>query len=100
MDCAQAIFTLFLLAPCEDSGADSINLAVAEALASADRIQKDRQNDPFRRPDLILSFFEIERGKTVLDLFSGGGYYTEIVSRVPSCPRLAGSGNQATLNPE
>lgn len=82
MDCAQAIFTLFLLAPCEDSGAEPINLAVAEALASPDRIEKDRQSDPFRRPDLILSFFEIEPGMTVLDLFSGGGYYTEIVSRV------------------
>lgn len=82
MDCAQAVFTLFLLAPCEDGGAESINLAVAEALASPDRIEKDRQSDPFRRPDLILSFFEIEPGMTVLDLFSGGGYYTEIVSRV------------------
>jgi predicted methyltransferase len=82
MDCAQAIFTLFLLAPCEDSGAESINLDVAGALASPDRIEKDRQSDPFRRPDLVLSFFEIKPGMTVLDLFSGGGYYTEIVSRI------------------
>jgi predicted methyltransferase len=35
-----------------------------------------------RRPDLVLSFFEIEPGMTVLDLFSGGGYYSEILSRV------------------
>ena len=82
MDCAQAIFTLFLLSPCDDIAGASINLAVAEALASPDRIEKDRQSDPFRRPDLVLSFFEIKPGMTVLDLFSGGGYYTEIVSRV------------------
>jgi predicted methyltransferase len=82
MDCAQAIFTLFLLAPCEDSSGGSIDLAIAEALASPDRIEKDRQSDPYRRPDLILNFFEIKPGMTVLDLFSGGGYYTEIVSRI------------------
>jgi len=82
MDCAQAIFTLFLLAPCDDAGGNSLNVAVAEALASPDRLEKDRQSDPFRRPDLVLGFFEIEPGMTVLDLFSGGGYYTEIVSRV------------------
>jgi predicted methyltransferase len=82
VDCAQAIFTLFLLAPCDETSGGSINLAIAEALASPDRIEKDRQSDPFRRPDLVLSFFEIEPGMTVLDLFSGGGYYTEIISRI------------------
>ena len=82
MDCAQAIFTLFLLAPCDDASGASIDLAIAAALASPDRIEKDHQNDPYRRPDLVLSFFEIKPGMTVLDLFSGGGYYTEIVSRI------------------
>ncbi len=82
MDCAHAVFTLFLLAPCNGVAGEPIDLAVAEALASPDRIEKDRQNDPFRRPDLVLGFFGIKPGMTVLDLFSGGGYYTEIVSRV------------------
>jgi len=73
---------LFLLAPCAEAGGESIDLAIAESLASGDRIEEDRKNDPLRRPDLVLKFFEIEPGMTVLDLFSGGGYYTEILSRV------------------
>ena len=81
MDCAQAIAALFLLVPCEEGGA-SMDLAIAEALASPDRIEPDRRNDPLRRPDLVLGFFELEPGMTVLDLFSGSGYYTEIVSRI------------------
>ena len=56
--------------------------AIAESLASPDRVEADRSSDPLRRPDLVLEFFEIKAGMTVLDLFSGGGYYTEIVSRV------------------
>ena len=82
MDCAQLMMALFMLAPCDNGGGSSMDLVVAESLASPDRIEQDRSNDPLRRPDLVLSFFEIKPGMTVLDLFSGGGYYTEIVSRV------------------
>jgi len=82
MDCAHAAIMLLLIAPCEDGSGASLDLAIAESLASPDRNEQDRQNDPLRRPDLILEFFELKPGMTVLDLFSGGGYYTEIVSRV------------------
>lgn len=82
MDCAQALTIILLVAPCEEGGAASIDLAIAESLAAPERIEQDRKSDPFRRPDLVLNFFEIKPGMTVLDLFSGAGYYTEIVSRV------------------
>jgi predicted methyltransferase len=82
MDCAHALLTLFLLTPCESSGGNSIDIAIAESLASPQRIELDRTSDPLRRPDLVLEFFELKPGMTVLDLFSGGGYYTEIVSRI------------------
>jgi predicted methyltransferase len=82
MDCTQIITSLFLLAPCGDGSGTSMDLVIAESLASPERLEQDRSSDPLRRPDLVLSFFEIEPGMTVLDLFSGGGYYTEIVSRI------------------
>jgi predicted methyltransferase len=82
MDCTHAILTLFLLVPCVNSGGNSIDMAIAESLASSERIELDRKSDPLRRPDLVLEFFELKPGMTVLDLFSGGGYYTEIVSRI------------------
>lgn len=86
MDCSQAVLTLFLLVPCDQGGGHSgdspMDLAIAAALASPERIEADRLQDPLRRPDLVLRFFEIRPGMAVLDLFSGGGYYTEIVSRV------------------
>ena len=58
-----------------------MDLVIAESLASPDRLERDRASDPWRRPDLVLSFFDVKPGMTVLDLFSGGGYDTEIVSR-------------------
>ncbi len=82
MDCTSALLTLFLLAPCGEQSGESIDLAIADSLAGAERTPSDLKHDTFRRPDLVLSFFEIKPGMAVLDLFSGGGYYTEIISRV------------------
>jgi predicted methyltransferase len=56
--------------------------AVRAAVASPDRSETDRADDAARRPGDVLAFFEIEPGMTVLDLLAGGGYHTEILSRV------------------
>ena len=98
MDCTHALLTLFLLTPCESSGGDSIDMAIAESLASPQRIEPDRKSDPLRRPDLVLEFFELKPGMTVLDLFSGGGYYTEIVSRIVGAEgKVVAHNNEAYL---
>jgi predicted methyltransferase len=82
MNCTQAIFSFFLLAPCNDGGGKSFETAITESLSAPDRLQQDRDKDSTRHPDQVLAFFEIRPGMTVLDLFSGGGYYSEIVSRI------------------
>jgi predicted methyltransferase len=46
------------------------------------RSEKDRDRDATRKPAEVLEFFGIEPGMKVLDLFSGGGYYTELLSNV------------------
>lgn len=99
MNCTMAALTLFLLAPCENGGGESIDLAIAESLASPERLEQDLKSDPLRRPDLVLEFFGIKPGMTVLDLFSGGGYYTEIVSRVVGeSGKVVAQNNQAYLD--
>ena len=52
------------------------------AVADDSRSEADRARDVNRKPAEVLAFFGIEPGMDVLDMFSGGGYYTEIVSRV------------------
>jgi len=98
MDCVQAVLTLLLLTPCEAESGTTLDIAIAESLASPERVEKDRLSDPLRRPDQVLEFFEIKPGMTVLDLFSGGGYYTEIVSRtVGDTGKVVAHNNQAYL---
>lgn len=50
------------------------------ALEAPDRFQGDRARDAARQPDKVLALLGVEPGMHVLDLYSGGGYYTELLS--------------------
>ena len=53
-----------------------------DAVAHPNRRSADHDRDASRKPAEVLAFFGIEPGMTVLDLFSGGGYYSELISIV------------------
>jgi predicted methyltransferase len=56
--------------------------AIDAALASPERPVVDRDQDERRKARSVLEFSGIESGMTVLDAFSAGGYYTELLARV------------------
>ena len=53
---------------------------VRTVLQNPDRLPGDSDADPRRKPDQVLAFFGIRPGMTVLEMFAGGGYYTEILA--------------------
>jgi len=66
------------------------------AVASSGRTDSDRDRDAGRKPAQVLEFFAIEPGMTVLDMFSGGGYYTEMLSSVVGAEgKVVAHSNQA-----
>ena len=80
MSCSSVLFSLFLMSPCGADGSGEVNKAVAAAVSNSQRPAEDIAKDARRKPAQVLSFFDIEPGMTVLDLFSGGGYYTELLN--------------------
>jgi predicted methyltransferase len=50
-------------------------------VAAPDRDEADRALDEGRKPAEVFTFFGIERGQRVADLFAGTGYTTEILAR-------------------
>lgn len=62
--------------------ADPVEQAVLAALANPARPASDRARDKPRQSAAVLTFFRVAPGMTVLDLWSGGGYYTELLSYV------------------
>jgi len=68
------------------------------AITNTSRTESDRARDAGRRPAEVLEFFGIEPGMTVLDLFSGGGYYAEIIAHiVGESGRVVAHSNEAYL---
>jgi len=65
--------TLFVLPACADP--------LVESVAAPERPDADRERDVTSKPVAVLSFFGVPQGGVVLDLFGGGGYYSEILSR-------------------
>ncbi len=62
--------------------ATTMESIVEAAVASPGRTDADRERDVGRKPGKVLEFFGIAPGMTVLDMFSGGGYYTEMLSHI------------------
>ena len=62
--------------------ADQIPKYVSDAVNSPDRPAADRDLDAGRQPAQVLTFFGIKPGMQVAEVFAGGGYTTELLSRV------------------
>ena len=54
----------------------------AAAVASETRPEADRESDASRQPEAVLEFFAIQPGDVVLEMWGGGGYYTELLASV------------------
>ena len=52
------------------------------AINNPARTAADRERDETSKPGQVIQFFGVKPGMKVLDLFSGGGYYSEILSYV------------------
>ena len=57
-------------------------LIYLNAVQHPGRTEADRARDAGRKPAEVMEFLGIKPGMDILDMFSGGGYYTELLSRV------------------
>lgn len=79
-----------LLSACGQEAAPSAAVTASEpaeslyrqAVDHPDRTESDRARDAGRKPAEVLEFAGILPGMKVLDMYSGGGYYTELLSRI------------------
>jgi predicted methyltransferase len=60
--------------------ASDIPANIQRGIDNPNRSEENRVRDPDRKPGEVLAFLGVEEGMTVVDLASGGGYFTEILS--------------------
>ena len=56
--------------------------AIEKSIASPERTAEDRARDTRDKPSEVLAFAGVKPGMVVADIFSGGGYYAELLSGV------------------
>lgn len=56
--------------------------AIAASIGSADRLQADKEQDVWRKPEAVLTFLGARPGMQVIDYFAGDGYYSELLARI------------------
>ncbi len=63
---------------------------------AAERSEEDVARDATSRPQEVLDFFGVKPGMTVIDLFAGNGYYSELLAeRVGDAGKVYMHNNQA-----
>ncbi len=81
------------------ANADDGNL-LDKAIAGEHRSEGNRARDQYRHPKETLAFFGLEPGMTVVELFPGGGWYTEVLApALGEDGRLLGAQFEATAPP-
>lgn len=82
-----------------EAPANAVTAVYEAAVANSARPAADRARDAGRHPAKVLEFIGIVPGMTVLDMFSGGGYYTEILSYlVGDDGKVAAHSNEAYVS--
>jgi predicted methyltransferase len=77
----------------DDAGASNRE-ALQQAVANPQRSEKNRARDQYRHPADTLAFFGIRPTDTVVEIWPGGGWYTEILA-----PYLAARGRLIAAAP-
>jgi len=76
------VLTIPLPATADDLvSTEASRAAIAAAIASPDRPESDLEQDARRKPQQVLEFTGVAPGMHVIDVFSAGGYYTELLAR-------------------
>ena len=78
----------FLAAPAASAQADALRAAVE----ATTRTETNRARDQYRHPYETLAFFGVKPSDTVVEIWPGGGWYTEILA-----PYLAAGGGKLIL---
>ncbi len=75
------VLVIFLSSCCNGlDEEDSHKSVIGAAIFGDHRVEKNHARDDFRHPLQTLSFFGLEPSMTVIELWPGGGWYTEILA--------------------
>lgn len=95
--CLSLLLATTATAVQKDGKPESESFSVQDAVAGEWRGESDRVRDKWRHPVEVLTFFGLEPGMTVVEVYPGGGWYTKILA--PYVNRTGGKYIAANSDP-
>ena len=78
--CVAIMAALIVSTPAASAMAEKDGAALAAAVAAPTRTEANRARDKYRHPDQTLAFFGVKPTDTVVEIWPGGGWYTEVLA--------------------
>lgn len=91
---ATVTLSAVVAAPMLTARPTAANNALATAIAAPHRSEANKARDKYRNPAATLTFFGVKPSDNVVELYPGGGWYTEILA-----PYLAAKGSYTVAAP-
>jgi predicted methyltransferase len=76
------VIASFLLGPFIAAPASADADAIVRAIVNENRTEADRKRDERSKPAVVLGLLDLSEGQAVIDVFAGGGYYSELLAGV------------------
>ena len=61
---------------------DPVAEPIASAITNENRTPADRKRDAISKPEVILGLLDLQSGQAAIDVFAGGGYFSELMAGV------------------
>ena len=74
------LWVLLLAISCSSAQADEQSSALQQAIAGQQRSAEHKARDKYRHPLQTLEFFDVKENMTVVEIWPGEGWYTEILA--------------------
>jgi predicted methyltransferase len=76
----KILWALLLAISCLSAEADEHSSALGKAIAGQQRSAEHKARDKYRHPQETLEFFDVKDNMTVVEVWPGAGWYTEILA--------------------
>ena len=76
----KILWALLLAISCSSAQADEHTSALRKAIAGQQRSAEHKARDKYRHPQQTLEFFDVKDNMTVVEIWPGAGWYTEILA--------------------
>jgi predicted methyltransferase len=80
--CLRILIAVLVLSATAGIPVSAEDNRIAKSIAHENRTEADRKRDSRSKAEIVLDLLDLQAGQAVIDVFAGGGYYSELMAGV------------------